>query len=47
MMNTAPDGSGTTPADSLLAGFPTLRLDNSDLSPDEAAVRILEWLTQR
>jgi hypothetical protein len=42
VMNTRPDHP--TPADAVLAGFPHLRLDNSDLSPDESAARILTWL---
>ena len=32
------------PADAVLARYPHLRLDNTDLSADEAAVRILAWL---
>jgi len=32
------------PADAVLARYPHLRLDNTDLSADEAAVRILDWL---
>lgn len=42
-MNTDP-ADPTTHADAVLREFPHLRLDNSDLSPDEAAARILEWL---
>ncbi len=32
------------PADAVLARHPHLRLDNTDLSADEAAIRILDWL---
>lgn len=42
-MNTDPADPGT-PAAAVLAEFPHLRLDNTDLAPDEAAARILEWL---
>jgi hypothetical protein len=33
-------------ADAVLADFPHLRLDNTDLSPDESAERILAWLAR-
>ena len=45
VMNTRPDH--WTPADEVLAGFPHLRLDNSHLSPEEAAAEIVAWLTAR
>ena len=41
VMNTAADRP--TPADAVLAGFPHLRLDNSELTPEEAAAAILAW----
>lgn len=43
VMNTAPHGDAT-PGARLLAQYPHLRLDNRDLSPQQAAVRILAWL---
>lgn len=42
-MNTDPADPGT-PAGAVLADFPHLRLDNTDLTPDEVAAVILEWL---
>ena len=33
----------STPADAVLAGFPHLRLDNTDLTPEAAAAEILAW----
>lgn len=44
VMNT---GAVATPADALLARHPHLRLDNSELSPAEAAGRIAAWLEGR
>jgi hypothetical protein len=41
-MNTRADHP--TPADNVLARFPHLRLDNTDLSPETVAERILTWL---
>ena len=41
-MNTDPDVP--SPADAVLAGHPHLRLDNGELTPDEAAERIANWL---
>ena len=41
-MSTRPDG--TTPGEWMLAGFRHLRLDNTYLSADQAAERILTWL---
>lgn len=41
-MNTDPDG--TSVADAVLAAYPHLRLDNTDLTPEQAAARILDWL---
>ena len=41
-MNTDPDRPGH--ADVLLAEHRHLRLDNTDLAPDEVAARVLEWL---
>ena len=45
VMNTRP--GHRTPADDLLAGYPHLRLDNTELTPDESAARILDWLASR
>ena len=42
-MNTDPTDP-TTHADAVLRDFPHLRLDNTDLSPQQAAARILSWL---
>ena len=42
-MNTDPDDP-TTPADAVLAEHSHLRLDNTDLTPDEVAQRVLAWL---
>jgi hypothetical protein len=42
-MNTDPDRPSA--ADAVLARLPHLRLDNTDLTPDEAASRVLDWLT--
>lgn len=42
VMNTRP--GHPTPADALLADVAHLRLDNSDLTPEQAAARIVEWL---
>lgn len=42
LMNTHPDVP--SPASRLLAGYPHLRLDNTDLSQEESARRILAWL---
>jgi hypothetical protein len=44
-MNTDPHDP--QPGDEVIADFPHLRLDNTDLSPDEAAVRVLDWLDAR
>jgi hypothetical protein len=44
-MNTDPDAP--SPADEVLARYPHLRLDNTHLSPEEAADRILVWLGER
>jgi hypothetical protein len=44
-MNTDPDVPSA--ADAVLAGHRHLRLDNSDLSADEVAARVLEWLGTR
>lgn len=37
-------GAGASPADRVLARHRHLRLDNTDLSPDQAAEQILAWL---
>lgn len=42
-MNTDP-ADPTSHADAVLRDFPHLRLDNTDLSPEETAARILAWL---
>jgi hypothetical protein len=42
VMNTDPDRP--TAADRVLAGLPHLRLDNTDLSPEESAAAIVAWL---
>ena len=42
VMNTDPDRP--TPADAVLAGRPHLRLDNSDLTPEQSAAEIVAWL---
>lgn len=42
LMNTDP--GRPTPADAVLARFPHLRLDNTHLSPDQAAAEIVAWL---
>jgi len=44
-MNTDP--SRPTPADDLLVDFGHLRLDNSGLTPDQAAAEIITWLDAR
>jgi hypothetical protein len=41
-MNTDP--AVPSVADEVLAAYPHLRLDNSDLTPDDSAQRILAWL---
>ncbi|MEP9363932.1 hypothetical protein ABLE68_13270 [Nocardioides sp. CN2-186] len=41
------DPARPTPADAVLADFAHLRLDNSDLSPEDAAARIEAWLDDR
>ena len=41
-MNT--DDAAPSPADAVLTGHRHLRLDTTDLPPDEAATRILAWL---
>lgn len=43
-MNTDP--GDPQPGDEVIADFPHLRLDNTDLTPDEVAVRVLDWLTR-
>jgi hypothetical protein len=43
-MNTDP--SDPQPGDEVIADFPHLRLDNTDLSPDEVAARVHAWLQQ-
>ena len=45
VMNTHPDRP--TPADAVLADFAHLRLDNSDLTPDQSAAEITAWLGDR
>ncbi|WP_372729937.1 hypothetical protein [Nocardioides sp.] len=45
VMNTRPGGQ--TPADDLLAGHRHLRLENSELSADQPAARIVDWLAAR
>lgn len=45
-MNTDPADPGT-PAAMVLADFPHLRLDNTDLAPADAAVVFMEWLGER
>ncbi|MCW2792522.1 MAG: hypothetical protein JWO76_1620 [Nocardioides sp.] len=45
VMNTRPDHP--TPAAALLADFAHLRLDNSGLTPEEAAAEIVAWLDAR
>ena len=42
-MNTDP--SDPQPGDEVIADFPHLRLDNTDLTPDAVAVLVLDWLT--
>ena len=44
-MNTHPDRP--TPADAVLADFAHLRLDNSDLTPEQSAAEITAWLGDR
>jgi hypothetical protein len=44
VMNTDPDRDPSLPGERLIAAYPHLRLDNSHLTPDEAADRILTWL---
>jgi len=45
VMNTEPDGHAPqTPGDRLLAQHRHLRLDNTDVSPGDAAAQILAWL---
>ncbi|GAB3772852.1 hypothetical protein FB382_002766 [Nocardioides ginsengisegetis] len=41
-MNTDPERPAA--ADAVLAGMPHLRLDNTHLTPDEVATRVLAWL---
>lgn len=41
-MNTCPDRP--SPADAVLAEHRHLRIDNTDLSPEEVATRVLDWL---
>ena len=41
-MNTDP--SDPQPGDEVIGDFPHLRLDNTDLTPEETAVRVLDWL---
>jgi hypothetical protein len=45
VMNTRP--GLPTPADDVLAGFAHLRLDNSRLTPEQAAAEIIAWLDAR
>ena len=45
VMNTRPGGA--TPADVLLADFAHLRLDNSNLTPEQSAAEITAWLDAR
>jgi hypothetical protein len=45
VMNTRP--GRPTPADAVLAEFAHLRLDNGDLTPEQAAVEITAWLDAR
>ncbi|HEU4811514.1 MAG TPA: AAA family ATPase [Nocardioides sp.] len=45
VMNSDPDRP--TPADEVLADFAHLRLDNSGLTPEEAAAEIVAWLDDR
>ena len=45
VMNTRPDRP--TPADEVLAGFAHLRLDNSELTPEQSAKEITTWLDAR
>jgi hypothetical protein len=45
VMNTHPDRP--TPADAVLADFAHLRLDNSDLTPEQSAAEITAWLGDR
>ena len=42
VMNTDPERP--TLADEVLADFPHLRVDNTDLTPDQVAGRVLDWL---
>lgn len=44
--HTMSTGSGPTRADELLAAYPHLRLDNTELTPEQAADRILAWLAR-
>ena len=44
VMVTDPARDPQTPGEQLIATYPHLRLDNTHLTPDEAADRILEWL---
>ena len=44
-MNTSPELPSV--ADAVLASYPHLRLDNTDLTADETAARILDWLGSR
>jgi hypothetical protein len=41
-MNTDP--ADPQPGDAVIAGFPHLRVDNTDLAPDEVAATVLAWL---
>ena len=43
-MNTDP--GDPQPGDAVIADFPHLRLDNTELTPDEVAARVLGWLDQ-
>ena len=42
VMTTSP--TGATPGERMLAGFRHLRIDNTELSADDVAARILAWL---
>ncbi len=42
-MNTDP-ADPSTPADAVLRDLPHLRLDNTDLTPDEVAAQVMAWL---
>jgi hypothetical protein len=36
-----------SPADEVIAGFPHLRIDNTDRSPEDVATQVLDWLEGR